>query len=354
VVTASNTAGATSATSAQTAAIAGATPVIQTLPSIGGTPTQGQTLTATSGTWGGTPPFTYAYQWQRCDSDAANCANVATGTSYPLGVIDVGARIRVVVTATNSLGSGNATSDATAKVASSAPADAQPPVTSGLALWFNAAAETYADGEPVTQWSDRSGLARNLTSDPADLRAAPSFRRNAINGRPAVEFDGATDLLKTYGSTFTLDQPDTFFVVFKNLDTNALREGWLFDSTNALTRQLFGRANNGTVELYANLALAVSGIAFPFPAYELWSGTFNGPSSSLWRKLPGQATQVFPGGTGLSSLQGFAMGGASTTGPNGYGFTHALVAEVLWYASPLTDADRTAIVTYLAAKYGLT
>jgi hypothetical protein len=354
VVTASNTVGSTSATAAQTAPIAGATPVNQTPPAIAGTPTQGQTLNASTGTWGGTPPFTYAYQWQRCDSAAANCSNVATGASYVLGAIDVGARIRVVVTATNSLGSGNAASDATAKVVSTAPADAQPPVTAGLALWFDAASETYANGEPVTLWADRSGLARNLTSDPADPRAAPAFRRNAINGRPAVEFDGATDLLKTYGSAFTLDQPDTFFVVFKSLDTNALTEGWLFDSTNALTRQLFGRANNGTVELYANLALSVPGIAFPFPAYELWSGTFNGTSSSLWRKVSGQATQTFPGSVGLSSQQGFAMGAASTTGPNGYGFTHALIAEVLWYSGPLTDADRTAIQNYLAGKYGLT
>jgi hypothetical protein len=342
-----------SATSAQTAQIVGATPVNQILPAIGGTPTQGQTLTTSTGTWGGTAPMTFAYQWQRCDSTGANCVPVATTASYVLGAIDVGARVRVVVTATNSLGSGAATATATAAVASTAPADTAPPVTAGLAIWFNAAAETYADGEPVTTLTDRSGLARNLTSDPTDPRSAPSFRRNAINGRPAVEFDGTTDLMKTYGSTFTLDQPDTFFVVFKSLDTNALREGWLFDSTNSLTRQLFGRASNGSVELYANLPLTVPGIAYPFPSYELWSGTYNAAASSLWRKLAGQATQVFPGGVGGSSLEGLALGAASTTGVNGYGFTRALVAEVLWYAGPLSDADRTAIVTYLAAKYAL-
>jgi hypothetical protein len=353
VVTASNTTGSASATSAQTAQIVGATPVNQVLPAIAGTPTQGQTLTTSNGTWGGTSPFTFAYQWQRCDSSGANCVPVAATASYVLGTIDVGGRIRVVVTATNSLGSGAATSSSTAQVASTAPADAAPPVTTGLALWFNAASEGYAEGEPVTTLTDRSGLTRNLTSDPADPRSAPSFRRNAINGRPAVEFDGTTDLLKTYGSTFTLDQPDTFFVVFKNVDTNALREGWLFDSTNSLTRQLFGRTSNGSVELYANLPLTVPGIAYPFPAYELWSGTYNAAASSLWRKLAGQATQVFPGGVGGAPLEGLALGAASTTGVNGYGFTHALVAEVLWYAGPLSDADRTSIVGYLAAKYAL-
>jgi hypothetical protein len=297
--------------------------------------------------------MTFAYQWTRCDSSGANCVNVATTPTYTLGAIDVGGRIRVVVTATNSLGSGSATSDATAKVASTAPADAQPPVLAGLALWFDAASENYADGEPVTTLTDWSGLARNLTSDPADPRAAPTFRRNAINGRPAVEFDGVSDILKTYGSSFVIDQPDTFFVVYRNLDTNALREGWLFDSTNSLTRQLFGRSSSGTVEQYANLALSVPGIAFPFATYELWSGTYNDGTSSLWRKLAGQPMQVFAGNVGNSSMAGFSMGAASTTGASGYGFTHALVAEVLWYSGPLSDADRTAIVNYLAAKYGL-
>jgi hypothetical protein len=353
VVTATNSSGSASTTSAQTAAIAGATPVIQVAPVISGTPTQGQTLTTSNGTWGGTTPMTFAYQWTRCDSNGANCVSVATTPTYVLGAIDVGARIRAVVTATNSLGSGAATSDATPKVASSAPADAQPPVLAGLALWFDAASESYADGEPVTTLTDWSGLGRNLTSDPADPRAAPTFRRNAINGRPAVEFDGTSDILKTYGSSFVLAQPDTFFVVYQSLDPNPLKEGWLFDSTNSSTRQLFGRSSSGTVEQYANLALSVSGIPFPFATYELWSGTYNDGTSSLWRQLAGQSMQVFAGNVGTSSMDGFALGGASTTGVNGYGFTHARVAEILWYTGPLSDADRTAIVNYLAAKYGL-
>jgi hypothetical protein len=353
VVTASNSSGSANTTSAQTAQIAGATPVNQVAPAIAGTPTQGQTLSTSNGTWGGTTPMTFAYQWQRCDSNGASCVNTATTPTYPLGAVDVGAEIRVVVTATNTLGSGSAPSPATAKVASSAPADPQPPVALGLQLWFDAASEKYADGEPVTALSDWSGHARNLTSDPADPRAAPTFRRNAINGRPAVEFDGTSDILKTYGSSFVLDQPDTFFVVYKSLDTNALTEGWLFDSTNSLTRQLFGRASNGTVEQYANLIFAVPGIPFPSPTYELWSGTYNGATSSLWRKLAGQSTQVFPGNVGSSSLDGFSLGGASAAGVNGYGLTHALVAEVLWYTGPLSDADRTAVLNYLAAKYAL-
>ena len=51
-----------------TAAPANAAP-----PTVSGTARQGQTLTASSGSWGGTPTITYAYQWQRCNAGGSGC-----------------------------------------------------------------------------------------------------------------------------------------------------------------------------------------------------------------------------------------------------------------------------------------
>lgn len=47
----------------------------------------GQTLTASSGSWAGTEPITYASQWQRCNSSGEGCSNIsgATSLSYSLG-----------------------------------------------------------------------------------------------------------------------------------------------------------------------------------------------------------------------------------------------------------------------------
>ena len=47
-------------------------------PTISGTAQDGQTLSASTGSWSGSPT-SYAYQWQRCDSSGANCANVSGG-----------------------------------------------------------------------------------------------------------------------------------------------------------------------------------------------------------------------------------------------------------------------------------
>ena len=139
-----------------------------------------------------------------------------------------------------------------------ASADPAPPVTAGLQLYFNAQRTTYADREPISLWSDLSGNGRDLTSNPADTRSRGIFRRAVVNNRPAVEFDGLFSQLKTYGSTFTINQPDTFFIVFQSLDPLAGPEAWLLDSRNSAVRQLFGRGPLGTLDLYANNPVAAA------------------------------------------------------------------------------------------------
>src|SRR5262249_53788808 len=71
-----------------------------------GSASPGQKLTASSGTWSGTQPITFAYRWQRCDAAAANCADIpnATGVSYTVAPTDIGQRLLVVVTARNAAG----------------------------------------------------------------------------------------------------------------------------------------------------------------------------------------------------------------------------------------------------------
>ena len=53
-------------------------------PSITGTPADGGTLTADPGTWTGTAPIDYDYQWQRCDEDGAGCTDITGATGDEL------------------------------------------------------------------------------------------------------------------------------------------------------------------------------------------------------------------------------------------------------------------------------
>ena len=74
--------------------VAGATIINNTLPSITGTPTMGQTLTADPGTWSETGT-SFAYQWRRGASDIAG----ATSSTYQPVEADVGSQLTVRVTA---------------------------------------------------------------------------------------------------------------------------------------------------------------------------------------------------------------------------------------------------------------
>ena len=71
----------------------------------------GQTLTP-HGTWTGTAPITYTYQWQRCDADGTNCADIARRDRLDLHPHGRRRRrtVRVEVTATNVAGNDAANS----------------------------------------------------------------------------------------------------------------------------------------------------------------------------------------------------------------------------------------------------
>lgn len=85
-------------------------PVNTMLPSIGGSPVAGRTVTANPGGW--TPNGnSLTYQWER-SGDGVNWASIggATGGAYTVGAGDGGDELRLVVTATNPYGQSTAAS----------------------------------------------------------------------------------------------------------------------------------------------------------------------------------------------------------------------------------------------------
>lgn len=110
----------------------GLLPANISLPVVSGTAAEGETLTASSGSWTNSPT-SYAYQWQRCNSQGGSCGGIAgaTSASYSLGSADLGATVRVIVTATNAAGSRQAASAVTSVVYQPAPTNTTLPQVSG-------------------------------------------------------------------------------------------------------------------------------------------------------------------------------------------------------------------------------
>jgi len=102
--------------------IAGA-PADTLRPTISGIVEQGQTLTASGGTWTGSPTST-SEQWEECNAAGSGCSAIigATGPTNKLPTSAVGSTIRVQETASNAAGSGSpADSIQTTIVASDVP-----------------------------------------------------------------------------------------------------------------------------------------------------------------------------------------------------------------------------------------
>jgi protocatechuate 3,4-dioxygenase beta subunit len=143
-----------------------------------GTPTVGQTLSCSNGSWSGIATITYAYKWLRDGSAIAG----ATGSTYVVQATDQAHGLACEVTATNPAGHASATSN-TLKVAAPPPPPPPPPPTlSGAGLTNKRFRVANKDTAVVAKKAPR-GTSFHLTlSEPSKVqivitRSAPGLRR---------------------------------------------------------------------------------------------------------------------------------------------------------------------------------
>lgn len=154
IVTATNSLGSTEAVSERTAPVAAVAPKNTVLPAISGAPQEGQLLSVSTGTWGGTPATVYTYVWERC-TPSKHCTEItgATLAEYRIAAADVGDTLRAVVTDENPAGSKSATSNPTATVTHGPPVALDFPAITGA--WrqggtLHASAGSWKGLEPIS------------------------------------------------------------------------------------------------------------------------------------------------------------------------------------------------------------
>jgi hypothetical protein len=100
-------------------------PAATSAPTVSGVAMVEETLTAARGSWSGSP--TLALQWQRCDAEGQNCADLGlSGDAYTVIPFDIGKTLRVRITASNAAGAREAVSSVTSVVSELKPTEEKP------------------------------------------------------------------------------------------------------------------------------------------------------------------------------------------------------------------------------------
>ena len=240
--------GATDISSSSTTDTAGITltpigPVNTSQPVINGYPYRSKTLTATTGSWDGTGTIHYAYQWQDCTGVDANgygtgCTDISSGANDPSYVVqgsDVGKRLDVVVTGTDSTGSNSTPSLATAVVAQ----------YSGVIL---------ADG-PLAWWRLGDAWDQSVLTDSSGHHHDGEYKNSATGtaGSPqpsyGVSGDGDTAAIFTGNGTYAyvngLAAPQHAYSI----------ETWIMPTTLG-TQMIFQQGGAGAIWINSSRQLA--------------------------------------------------------------------------------------------------
>jgi hypothetical protein len=224
-VTATNSYGTATATSEPTNVLVGLAPVISFRPSISGTETSGSVLFASNGTWTGSTPMTFTYDWRRCNASGGSCASIAgaTSQSYVVQSIDVGSTILVAVTAKNAAGSATALSGPTGVIqtgtgSTTRPAVTSPPSFTGVLArgqTLRAASGGWSGTTPMTfayQWQRCATPQSACPSIPSATRATYTLTADDVGKRirlmvTATNAAGSTQALSSISQPVAAKAP---------------------------------------------------------------------------------------------------------------------------------------------------
>jgi hypothetical protein len=140
----------------------GTAPSNTVLPAISGTPREGQVLSCSTGTWLGTTPLTFQYQWISCDATGANCADISgrTQNTYVPVAADQGRTVKCRVTASNAFGSATVTTAASALIQGSGGATELLPSNTGFEVDMSEWQQFFDCGVPTRSTAQKhSGVA---------------------------------------------------------------------------------------------------------------------------------------------------------------------------------------------------
>ncbi|MBX3737166.1 MAG: fibronectin type III domain-containing protein [Candidatus Didemnitutus sp.] len=209
-----------------------------------------------------------------------------------------------------------------------------PMPNAGMRLWLKG--ETQAAG-PVLTWRDQSGNNNHAFNNNANRR--PVAELEPQTGRMVVRFDGVDDYLQLPNVTGGMTQGEVFVVVKSATVTNGNGQAlWTFGSGTALYVP-----GNAIYETFGtNVRRDAPGANVDLTKWTLYNVSAE-PNGNWSSRLNGQDYYSVSGNTvSFSNATPTLGGGVPITGA---------IAELIVYDHVLTNAERSAVGTYLAQRH---
>lgn len=216
----------------------------------------------------------------------------------------------------------------------------------GLKVWFRADSLAYQDGQAVKTWEDSSNFNHHVSQN--NLTQRPTYKANALNGQPAVRFDGNDVLI----SDLELEFEDfTIFAVFKD-DANLRNSERLLDH-NRTSGFWLGRAATGGSQWGG-------GVQQPAPPFGIYSNFTtgnvhtmtamrNGTTFTLYRNGVQVGTQAVS--SSITALAKLAVGGKAD-GTTLSEWLNGDLGEIMIYNRALSSDEQAKLNQHFRIKYG--
>jgi len=217
-----------------------------------------------------------------------------------------------------------------------------PPDISGCQLWLRADLGVTLGIGGVSTWADQSGnndTARDLQQATSGKRPSQTLIDSAHNNAATISF-GTDKGMRT--GTFTPVDTGEIFIVGNGDGTTPANRTFFDGSAGA---QYLFRCTSGTAVEYARLtsvAATVSTTGSP----HVYCVEPNAATSKIYQDSITAAASGDPGPGAPASLS-VGFNNADTSSLTGK------IAEIIMYDTVLSDGDRTKVMRYLGARYGV-
>lgn len=217
-------------------------------------------------------------------------------------------------------------------------------------FWLDANSLVLTNGSPVSNFDDLSGNGNDFSQ--LSSTAQPTFITSAVNGLPAIEFDGDDDVLLS-GAIPAIESAElTWYVVYDKAPFDI--QGVIGGNYTSNAKQWVSYCNAGN-NFLINAHFSTGSLTFNKfldngSSFNFLSNVISSTQMKTYKNsaIQGTKSAAYTAPTGHN----FVSLGQYPTASNSY-FLNGHIAEAFVFNLALNDLERNLIDNYLGAKYGI-